>query len=84
LAGIRKQLPAPIYAPPVFMARLASVPRSLGAFAAFIPEHQRCGDLDGGADDERVWMACRSGAAIAHLLIAEGSKPRCWQEGLNE
>jgi hypothetical protein len=25
---------------------------------AFLQEHRRCGELDGGVRDERVWMAC--------------------------
>ena len=27
-------------------------------FDAFFLEHRLCGDLNGGTDDERVWMAC--------------------------
>jgi hypothetical protein len=42
---------------------LASI---LAAFVAFVAEHQRCGDLDGGVDDGRVWMACDCGGGIAH------------------
>lgn len=38
------------------------------ALDAFVQEHRRCGDLDGGVDDERVWMACDCGAGIAHPL----------------
>jgi hypothetical protein len=26
---------------------------------AFYPEHERCGELDGGVEGERVWMTCR-------------------------
>ena len=29
-------------------------------------EHRSCGELDGGVDGERVWMACDCGGAIAH------------------
>ena len=25
---------------------------------AFAMEHERCGELDGGVDGDRVWMAC--------------------------
>jgi hypothetical protein len=36
----------------------------LAALYAFLQEHQYCGDLDGGVEGERVWMACTCGAAI--------------------
>jgi len=26
--------------------------------------HERCGDLDSGLDDDRVWMTCPCGAVI--------------------
>ena len=32
---------------------------------AFFFEHRLCGDLNGGTDDERVWMAC--GACVARI-----------------
>jgi hypothetical protein len=32
--------------------------RLLLDFDAFFLEHRLCGDLNGGTDDERVWMAC--------------------------
>ena len=39
--------------------------RLLLDFDAFLLEHRCCGDLNAGADDERVWMACVScGARI--------------------
>jgi hypothetical protein len=31
---------------------------------AFIAEHRRCGDLDNGTANERVWMTCSCGARI--------------------
>jgi hypothetical protein len=31
---------------------------------AFFQEHRRCGDPDGGVEDDRVWMTCTCGAAI--------------------
>jgi hypothetical protein len=34
------------------------------ALYAFFQEHQYCGDLDGGVEGKRVWMACTSGATI--------------------
>ena len=34
-------------------------------FDAFFREHRYCGDLAGGTDDERAWMACSAcGARI--------------------
>jgi hypothetical protein len=42
------------------------MPDLLAALDAFMQEHRRCGELDGGVDDERVWMACDCGAGIAH------------------
>jgi hypothetical protein len=41
------------------------VPDLLAALDAFVQEHRRCGELDGGVDRERVWMACDCGAGIA-------------------
>jgi hypothetical protein len=38
----------------------------LGAFVAFVDDHKRCGDLDGGLDQGHVWMACSCGAQILH------------------
>ncbi len=31
---------------------------------AFVQEHRRCGDLDGGVAGDRVWMTCTCGAVI--------------------
>lgn len=42
---------------------LASI---LAALVAFVAEHRRCGELDGGVDDGRVWMTCDCGGDIAH------------------
>jgi psiF repeat-containing protein len=28
----------------------------LGAFVAFVDDHKRCGDLDGGLDNSYVWL----------------------------
>jgi hypothetical protein len=41
------------------------MPELLAAFDAFLQEHRRCGDLDGGIDDGYVvWMICERGAII--------------------
>jgi hypothetical protein len=36
------------------------------ALMAFFEEYRRCGDLEGGVEDERLWMACERGAQMAH------------------
>ncbi|HEV8454748.1 MAG TPA: hypothetical protein VGQ24_07650 [Gemmatimonadales bacterium] len=46
------------------------MPELLAALDAFMQEHRRCGELDGGVDDGRVWMACDCGAGIAHPVEA--------------
>jgi hypothetical protein len=33
------------------------MPDVLNALVAFFPEHQRCGDLDGGRDGGNIWLA---------------------------
>jgi len=40
------------------------------ALVAFVAERQRCGDLDGGRDDARVWLACSCGAQVVHPASA--------------
>jgi len=32
---------------------------------AFLAEHRRCGELEGGVDDSTIWLACECGAGIA-------------------
>ncbi len=44
----------------------APMPGLLAVLDAFLQEHRRCGDLDGGVEGGRVWMACDCGAGIAH------------------
>ena len=44
------------------------MPELLLALDTFVQEHRRCGDLDGGVEDDRVWMACECGAIVAHWL----------------
>ena len=43
-----------------------SGPALLAALDAFMQEHRRCGELDGGVHGERVRMACDCEAGIAH------------------
>ena len=40
------------------------MPELFAALDAFLQEHRRCGDLDGGVDGDRVWMSCDCGAEI--------------------
>ena len=44
------------------------MPELLAALDAFLQEHRRCGELDGGVEGERVWMACDCGAALKRHL----------------
>jgi hypothetical protein len=44
------------------------LPELLAALDAFLQEHRRCGELDGGVEDDRVWMACECGAGVVHLI----------------
>jgi hypothetical protein len=47
------------------MKRSSLVLRRPGGFVAFVDEHKRCGDLDGGIDRGYVWLACSCGARTA-------------------
>jgi hypothetical protein len=40
------------------------MPDLFTALDAFLQEHRRCGELDGGLDRGHVWMACDCGADI--------------------
>jgi hypothetical protein len=44
------------------------MPELLAALDAFLQEHRRCGELEAGVEEERVWMTCDCGAAIAHEI----------------
>lgn len=37
----------------------------LASLVAFLDEHRYCGELDGGADEDSVWMTCTCGAVIS-------------------
>jgi hypothetical protein len=41
-------------------------PELLAALDAFLQEHRRFGELDGGVDDVVVWMSSECGAQIVH------------------
>jgi hypothetical protein len=45
------------------------MPGTLEALVAFVAEHRRCGELDGGTEGEQVWMACDFGAMIAQPAL---------------
>jgi hypothetical protein len=47
-----------------------------GALDAFFLEHRRCGELDSGVEDGRVWMACDGcGAALSRSLLHPDKLP---------
>ena len=41
---------------------------------AFIREHEYCGELDTGLENDRVWMTCTCGAAIVRRLEARSGR----------
>jgi len=45
----------------------------LTALVAFVAEHRRCGDLDGGHAGGKVWLACSCGAQMVHPVSAPPS-----------
>jgi hypothetical protein len=55
------------------------VPDLLAALDAFLQEHRRCGELDGGVDAELVWMSCECGAQLARPGL---DQKRRAQEGI--
>jgi hypothetical protein len=50
-------------------------PEPLEALVAFVAEHQRCGELDGGRDGDYIWLACSCGARIVHPVSAPPPEP---------
>jgi hypothetical protein len=40
----------------------------LASLVAFLDEHRYCGELDGGAEDEWIWMTCTCGAVISRTM----------------
>ncbi len=34
---------------------------------AFIREHEYCGELDTGLEDDRLWMTCTCGAVLVRV-----------------
>ena len=37
----------------------------LASLVAFLAEHRYCGKLDGGADEDWIWMTCTCGGVIS-------------------
>ena len=35
---------------------------------AFYLDHRRCGDLDAGVEDDRVWLTCSCGAVLVRVV----------------
>ncbi len=50
------------------------MPELLAALDAFLQEHRGCGELDGGVENHRVWMACDCGASVVHLVERPAGK----------
>ncbi len=42
---------------------------------AFFQEHRRCGELDGGVEDGRVWMTCEYGAGLLRSMARPARLP---------
>jgi hypothetical protein len=38
---------------------------ALLALEAFVQEHEYCGELDSGVENDRVWLTCTCGATIS-------------------
>ena len=47
---------------PLLVVPSRPMPEMLSALNAFLEEHRRCGELDGGVNWRRVWMACDCGS----------------------
>jgi hypothetical protein len=41
------------------------------ALEAFTREHEYCGELDTGLEDDRVWMTCTCGAVIVSRSMTD-------------
>jgi hypothetical protein len=48
----------------------------LADLEAFFGEDRRCGELDGGVEDGRVWMACECGAGLTRSCRRAAREPR--------
>jgi len=52
-----------------------SIAMLLRDLEAFVQEHGRCGELDGGVEGDRVWMTCTCLASIARRVETPQSSP---------
>jgi len=58
--------------------------RSMGGLLddlnAFFQEHRRCGEMESGVDEGRVWMACDGcGAVLSRLVLGTDRLPPNWE-----
>ena len=47
----------------------------LGALVAFVDEHKRCGELDGGRDEDYIWLDCSCGGKMVQSIDAPPPTP---------
>jgi hypothetical protein len=40
------------------------LPELIATLEAFVQEHKRCSDLEGGVDGDVVWMSCDCGGVV--------------------
>jgi hypothetical protein len=54
------------------------MPELLAALDAFVQEHRRCGELEGGVDGDVVWISCQCGAelSLTAARVNDESLPR--------
>ena len=45
------------------------------ALWAFFEEHRRCGELEGGVEDDRLWMVCEWGAQMVRTATTRSAAP---------
>jgi hypothetical protein len=50
-------------------------PEPFEALMAFVAEHQRCGELDGGRDNGYLWLTCSCGARIVQVTSEPPKAP---------
>ena len=51
------------------------MPDLLAALDAFVQEHRRCGELDGGIEAGRVWVVCSCSARIDRPVKPQDTLP---------